>query len=304
MVSSDAMDGVLVVDKPAGPTSFDVVRRIRTLLGVKKVGHTGTLDPFATGVLPLCLGEATKVAGYVLEGDKAYDAGILLGAETDTQDVTGRVVREAAIPPLTRESIEAALSRFRGTFAQTPPMYSAVKVKGKRLYELAREGKEIERPARQVTVHELVLQDFSADRLSLRVRCSKGFFVRTLAEDLGRALGTAARLERLRRLHSGPFSLAQALSPDALEALVKEGGNARVQAHLLDLDQALAELTPAIVTSEQARAVLHGVPIEVAGPPGLVRVKGADGNLLAVADRLPNGRLSYRRVMKAPRGPI
>ncbi len=294
------MDGVLVVDKPAGPTSFEVVRRVRALLGVKKVGHTGTLDPFATGVLPLCLGEATKVAGFVLEGDKAYDAGVLLGTETDTQDVTGKVVRQAPIPTLTRELVEAQLERFRGTFLQTPPMYSAVKVQGKRLYELARAGQEVERPAREVAVHELSLQDFSAQRLSLRVRCSKGFFVRTLAHDLGQALGSAACLERLRRLHSGPFSLSPALSPDAIEALVRKGrpgGPDAIRAQLMTMDQALAELAQVTVLESQVRSVLHGVPVEVPGAPGLVRVKAPDGRLLAVADRMAGGRLSYRRVL-------
>ncbi|HZH04786.1 MAG TPA: tRNA pseudouridine(55) synthase TruB, partial [Myxococcaceae bacterium] len=162
------MNGVLVVDKPAGPTSFDVVRRVRSALGVKKVGHTGTLDPFATGVLPLCLDDATKIAGYILEGDKAYDALIALGRETDTQDVTGKVVREAPVPALTTALVEQTLSQFRGTFLQTPPMYSAIKIGGQRLYSLARKGQEVERPAREVTVHELSLQDFSSNTLRVR----------------------------------------------------------------------------------------------------------------------------------------
>jgi tRNA pseudouridine55 synthase len=213
------MDGVLVIDKPSGPTSFDVVRQVRSLLKLKKVGHTGTLDPMATGVLPLCLGEATKVAGFITEGDKAYDATVRLGAETDTQDAQGQVTAQAPVPPLTPALLESALARFRGSFDQVPPMYSAVKVAGKRLYELARAGEEVERAARHVTVYELVLRDYSADRLQLSVRCSKGFFVRTLAFDLGRALGCGAHLEALRRTHSGPFTLARSLPLADLPAL-------------------------------------------------------------------------------------
>src|SRR4051812_26473886 len=166
------MDGVLVIDKPMGPTSFDVVRQVRWLLKVKKVGHTGTLDPMATGVLPLCLGEATKIAGYITEGDKAYDALIQLGLETDTQDATGKVTASRDVPLLPRAALEEALGRFVGPSLQMPPMYSAVKVGGKRLYELARAGEEIPRQSRAVTVYELLLKDFSARTLTVSLRCS------------------------------------------------------------------------------------------------------------------------------------
>jgi tRNA pseudouridine55 synthase len=288
------MDGVLVIDKPNGPTSFDVVRQVRSLLKLKKVGHTGTLDPMATGVLPLCLGEATKVAGFITEGDKAYDATVRLGAETDTQDAQGQVTARAPVPPLTPALLEAALARFRGTFEQVPPMYSAVKVAGKRLYELARAGEEVERAARQVTVYELVLRDFAADRLQLSVRCSKGFFVRTLAFDLGRALGCGAHLEALRRTHSGPFTLAQALPLADLPALAKEGVLA---SRLVSMSDALVELPAVRVSVAEAERVSHGVPVEVpVGQPGRVRVMGPDGALLAVAEVVA-GRLRYLRVL-------
>ncbi|MFP2932945.1 tRNA pseudouridine(55) synthase TruB, partial [Pyxidicoccus sp. 3LG] len=252
------MDGVLVIDKPSGPTSFDVVRQVRSLLKLKKVGHTGTLDPMATGVLPLCLGEATKVAGFITEGDKAYDATVRLGAETDTQDAQGQVTARAPVPPLTPALLEAALARFRGSFEQVPPMYSAVKVAGKRLYELARAGEEVERAARQVTVYELVLRDFSADRLQLSVRCSKGFFVRTLAHELGRALGCGAHLEALRRTHSGSFTLAQALPLADVPALAKEG---TLASRLVSISDALVELPAVRVSAAEADRVSHGVPV-------------------------------------------
>lgn len=288
------MDGVLVIDKPTGPTSFDVVRQVRSLLRLKKVGHTGTLDPLATGVLPLCLGEATKVAGFITEGDKAYDATVRLGSETDTLDAEGQVTAQAPVPALTPALIEAALARFRGPFDQIPPMYSAVKVGGKRLYELARAGEEVERAARQVTVYELVLRDFSAERLQLSVRCSKGFFVRTLAQDVGRALGCGAHLEALRRTASGPFTLAQALPLADVPELLKQGALA---SRLMTMSHALVELPEVRVNAADAKRVSHGVPVEVpSGKAGRVRVMGPDDALLAVAEAT-GGRLRYLRVL-------
>lgn len=288
------MDGVLVIDKPAGPTSFDVVRRVRALLKAKKVGHTGTLDPMATGVLPLCLGEATKVAGFITEGDKAYEAVVRLGVETDTQDAEGKVVAEAAVPPLTAALLEEALGRFRGTFEQVPPMYSAVKVGGRRLYELARAGEEVERSGRPVTVYELVLRDFSATQLRLSLRCSKGFFVRTLAQDLGRVLGCGAHLEALRRTASGPFSLAHAVSLAEVETLAREP--AALARRLVPVAQALTDLPAVRVSADDASRVLHGVPVEAPHMPGRVRVLGPEDRLLAVAE-VVRGRLRYLRVL-------
>ena len=288
------MDGVLVIDKPSGPTSFDVVRQVRALLKVKKAGHTGTLDPMATGVLPICLGEATKVAGFITEGDKAYEATVRLGAETDTQDAQGKVTAEAPVPPLTTAMLEAVLAPFRGTFDQVPPMYSAVKVAGKRLYELARAGEEVERASRQVTVYELTLRDFSSNQLKLSVRCSKGFFVRTLAYDMGRALGCGAHLEALRRTMSGPFVLAQALPLGELPELAQD--RAAVAGKLLPTSEALVHLPALRVKAEDAVRVTHGVPLEAPPMPGRIRVLGPDEALLAVAE-VVKGRLSYLRVL-------
>lgn len=288
------MDGVLVIDKPSGPTSFDVVRQVRALLKVKKAGHTGTLDPMATGVLPICLGEATKVAGLITEGDKAYEATVRLGVETDTQDAQGKVTAEAPVPPLTVALLEQMLAPFRGTFEQVPPMYSAVKVAGKRLYELARAGEEVERAGRQVTVYELMLRDFSSNRLQLSVRCSKGFFVRTLAYDIGRALGCGAHLEALRRTVSGPFMLAQALPLADLPALAQD--RAMVARKLMPMSEALAHLPSLRVSAADAARVTHGVPLEAPPMPGRIRVLGPDGGLLAVAE-VVKGRLSYLRVL-------
>jgi len=265
---------------------------VRTRLGEKKAGHTGTLDPMATGVLPVCLGEATKIAGLITEGDKSYDAVLRLGVETDTLDALGKEVRRAPVPRLSRERIEDALTRFRGSFLQEPPMYSAVKIAGKRLYEHARAGEEVERAARPVTVHALTLVDFAAEEIQLTVRCSKGFFVRVLAQDVGRALGCGAHLRALRRTHSGPFSLRQAVTLDVLE----KGGAAAVT--LVAPADALSEMPAITVDAEQARRVRHGVPLEVA-KEGRLRVLGPSGELLAVAEA-EQGRLKYLRVMVAP----
>lgn len=293
------MSGILPIDKPSGPTSFEVVRRVRELLRVKKAGHTGTLDPMATGVLPVCLGEATKLAGFISEGVKAYEAVVRLGQRTDTLDAQGTVLAEAPVPPLTREGIEAVLGSFRGTFLQTPPMFSAVKVAGRRLYELARAGEVVHREPREVTVFELSLRDFSAAEIQLRVRCSKGFFVRSLADDLGKALGCGAHLRALRRTLSGPFTLEQAIALDRLAAL--EGDRAlllcEVERRLVPLERALAELPEVRVSPADAQRVSHGVPIEAAlAGSNPVRVVSALGKLLAVAD-VERGRLKYRRVL-------
>lgn len=288
------MNGVLVIDKPQGPTSFDVVRRVRFMLRVKKAGHTGTLDPAATGVLPICLEDATKVAGLITEGDKSYDAVVRLGQTTDTHDAEGKVVLERPVPALDKAMLEAALAKFRGTYEQTPPMFSAVKVGGKRLYELAREGEEVERKARVVTVHELLLRDFSSNEVRLSVSCGKGFFVRTLAYELGEALGSGAHLKALRRTKSGRFSLSQAVTLEQLEKLPREA----VEARLVSMSDALADMPALRVSAEDVRRVTHGIPLESAkAEPGKVRVLGPDGALLAIAEVEPSRRVKYVRVL-------
>ena len=282
------MNGVLVVDKPKGITSFDVVREVRRALKIKKVGHTGTLDPMATGVLPICVGDATKIAQFITEASKAYDATVKLGVTTDTLDAEGKVLETRAVPTLNRELLERTFDKFRGTFAQIPPMYSAVKIGGKRLYELARAGEEVERAPRQVTVHELLLRDFSADELKLSVSCSKGFFVRTLGAEIGEALGCGAHLTALRRTHSGPVSLSQAVPREKVVA------GAAVT--LVGLNDALKDLPSLQVTEAEASRVKHGGVVEVSGKTGLHRVLEPSGALLAVAD-IVRGRLLYRRVL-------
>jgi len=215
------INGLLLIDKPAGVTSFEVVRRVRRALNVKKVGHLGTLDPFATGLLPLALGEATKLAQFLLEESKTYLATLQLGVETDTQDVTGRVV--ATCGPLPEaEEIHRVAGDFLGELEQTPPMYSAVHHQGERLYELARRGEEVTVPPRRVVIHQLDIQEIILPQVVIRVECSKGTYVRTLAQDLGRVLGCGAHLTALRRLAVGPFRLEEALSLEALTEMPRE----------------------------------------------------------------------------------
>ena len=292
------MDGLLVIDKHSGPTSFEVVRRVRALTGARKAGHTGTLDPMATGVLPVALGEATKLAGLLSDFEKSYDAVVRLGLETSSLDVTGTVLRTAPVPPLSEARLEAALQPFRGSFLQKPPMVSAVKVAGRRLHELARAGQEVERSARPVTVHALLLRDFSATDVTLSVRCSKGFFVRVLAEELGRALGCGGCLKALRRTASGPFGLEGALSLERLEALLRAGGGPdAVRARLVSPANMLPELPAFPVSAADAAKVAHGLPLPVhLETRGRLRVLGPDGALLAVAEAR-GGRLAYVRVL-------
>jgi tRNA pseudouridine55 synthase len=278
-----ARSGVVVVDKPKGPTSNDVVQAIKRGL-VERVGHTGTLDPMATGVLPICVGEATKVAQLLSSDDKAYEATVTLGAGTDTLDALGRVVSKGPVVQFDA----AVLDQFRGTYLQTPPMYSAVKVGGRKLYEAARAGEEIERAPREVTVTRLEVLAVEGPQVQLTVECSKGFYVRVLAAELARALGTVGHLSALRRTRAGAFTLGHAVT---VEDAAKGQG-------LTPLEAALAHLPSVRVSDADARKVRSGGRVEAAPHTGPVCVLGPGGALLAIAD-VVDGLLKYRRVMSA-----
>lgn len=300
------MDGLLNIDKPEGWTSHDVVARVRRLLKIKRVGHTGTLDPFATGVLVLMLGRATRLAQFLAGDVKEYEAVVRFGYATETGDVTG-----ARRESLTDESkaleermrlwgedeIEAALSSLRGEIEQVPPMYSAKKVAGKKLYELARRGETIERAARRVHIYELEAvrqtggslllwhEDGTGD-MALRVRCSAGTYVRVLAESLGERLGVGAHLASLRRTLAGAFRIEEAVTLDELKARAEEGAAAKL---LVSMDAALSGLPFLHLTAEEARRTSHGVPVSLSGRDltpysdgERVRLKDASGNLLAI----------------------
>lgn len=272
------MSGLLVIDKPAGVTSAEVVRRVKRRVRVK-VGHLGTLDPFATGVLPLCLGEATKIAQFLSDADKTYEGLIRLGAATDTGDRTGTVVRTAAVPSLDAAALDAAAARFTGTAEQRPPMYSALKQQGVPLYELARRGVEVERAARPITITALTLALEGADTLRLTVSCSKGTYVRVLAEDIGLALGTVAHLEALRRTRFGHFTLDDAVTLEAW-----------TPAAVLPIGRALGHLPVVRATAEVAAGIRRGQVTALARlerPAGAAAAQVVDpaGRVVAVVTR-------------------
>jgi tRNA pseudouridine55 synthase len=272
--------GVLVVDKPAGMTSSDVVQRVRRLLAVKRAGHTGTLDPLATGVLLVCLGEATKVAGLLLAEDKAYAATAMLGVETDTLDVTGRVLRERDAGAVTRAATEGALRGMIGPQQQVPPAFSAVHQDGERAYDRARRGEAVELAPRAVTISRLELTTWEPPRLGVLVECSKGTYVRSLVADLGARLGCGATLAELRRLRSGAIDLSRAVTLDDLERLRDEG-----RLPLLSIDEALDHLGAVEVDPASAAKLRQGQPVPCAGAAaGLLRVR-CGGTLLALGER-------------------
>lgn len=273
------VDGVLLLDKPVGLTSNDALQRARRLFSAAKGGHTGTLDPLASGLLPLCFGEATKFSADLLDADKTYEASLRLGITTDSGDAEGQVVatRPVVVSPV---DIEAALQRFRGDIMQVPPMHSALKRDGKPLYELARQGVEVEREARPVSIRSLDLQSFTGDNLSLRVRCSKGTYIRVLATDIGEALGCGAYLTALRRTAVADLDLTGAFSLAAVEALPEEERDNCLQ----PLDTLLLRLPRVDLDAPAAERFSHGNPVVApAGLLGRARVY-ADNRLIGLGD--------------------
>jgi tRNA pseudouridine55 synthase len=280
------MHGVLVVDKPAGMTSADVVARVKAVLGARRVGHTGTLDPMATGVLPIAVGEGTKLAGHLLADDKDYEGELELGVATTTLDIEGEVVRRADPSAVTREALAAAMAEVAARGEQVPPMVSALRQGGRRLYELAREGVEVDRAARPVTVERFELRSFDPPRARFAVGCSKGTYVRALVRDVGEIVGCGATLTALRRTRSGRFTLAEAVPLAAVTRAVPLVTPADAVAHL-----------PAIALDPRGvLAVSRGQPLPAALPDGtLVRVLTPAGALAAIAE-VAEGRLTYHRV--------
>ena len=274
--------GILAVEKGPGVTSFQVVAHLRRLLRAPKVGHGGTLDPDATGLLPILVGEGTKLTPYLTALDKEYVATARLGLTTDTQDASGTVLRERPVPLLDADTITAALARFIGEIEQIPPMYSALHHEGRRLYELAREGAEVERQPRKVMVYAITLDAVALPEVTFRVRCGKGTYVRTLAADLGEALGTGAALSRLVRTRVGPYHVDDAVPWDTLRE-ARDG--AALWTHLRPLDSALGDLPVLTLDSRATQAFVHGQSVPGGGGrAGLLRVYGADGALLGVGE--------------------
>jgi len=285
--------GILLLDKDEGLTSNAALQRAKRLMGSKKAGHTGTLDPFATGLLVLLFGEATKVSDYILNADKRYLATLRLGEETRTGDREGEVVQRAEVN-VSDAQIDAALAGFRGDIRQIPPMHSAIKQGGKPLYMLARQGVEVERAPRSVRIHELEVLSRRGNELVLDIRCSKGTYIRSLAQDLGRALGCGAHIAQLRRLETGPFRIDTALTLAQLEASLAAG-----DCPLQPMDLALATL-PAVHLSENSAYYLQrgqGVVIAHAPPPGRIRLYGPKSEFLGLGEVMDDGKVAPRRLM-------
>ncbi len=270
-------NGILIIDKDAGMTSHDVVGRVRRLLSTRRVGHGGTLDPMATGVLPVFVGRATRAAELAAGADKEYEAELLCGVTTDTQDTTGQILSETPCA-ISAHQLQALLPRFTGPQLQVPPMYSALKQDGKKLYELARQGVTVERAARPVTIHGLeLLAQTGENRFTLRVSCSKGTYVRTLIHDLGAALGCGAAMSGLRRTRTGRFTLADAVTLSGLEARLASGADP-----LLPVDRLFSQYPALYLDAAGEARCRNGAAIRLpqAGAEGLCRVYGPDGGFL------------------------
>jgi tRNA pseudouridine55 synthase len=296
-------DTVLVVDKPVGGTSFDVVRRVRRAARVRRVGHGGTLDPLASGVLPICLGEATKLAQFLLDADKEYAFTACFGVETDSDDAAGTVTARHDASAVDAAAVEQALAGFRGSLSQVPPVYSALKRAGRPLYDYARAGEAVTAEARVVVVHALELVAFGGpNAVELVVRCSKGTYVRALARDIGRSLGVGAHVTSLRRTRSGPFSLADAQPLDDVLAALAAGETARLRP--VELPDALRHLERRVVTDGVAHDLRLGrrVPSDTS-TTGRLCLLDARGKLVAVAEARPDGILATLRVFHSTSGP-
>jgi tRNA pseudouridine55 synthase len=289
--------GILLLDKPRGLSSNGALQRVRTLFGREKAGHVGSLDPLATGMLPICLGEATKVAGEILAGRKCYRFTVTLGARTTTGDAEGTVSERAAVPTLERAHVETVLARFLGAGHQVPPMYSAIKRAGQPLYRLARAGITVERPARAIEVSQLRLLALAAETLELEVLCSKGTYVRVLAEDIAAALGTLGHVSVLRREYVEPFAGETMGTLEALAAMRARGE----EPSLLPVDRPLGHLPAVHLDPELARRVSQGQAVSVADAPRAARVRLYDRQeFLGIGETDATGAVHPRRLLRAP----
>jgi tRNA pseudouridine55 synthase len=293
------VDGVLLLDKPTGITSNAALQKARWLFNAEKAGHTGTLDPLATGLLPLCFGEATKFAGELLDADKSYRATLRLGVTTDSADSDGSVLLTRPVE-VDANKWRTAMADFRGEIDQVPPMHSALKRDGKPLYEYARQGIELPREARRITIYRLELVSFSGDEAVIDVDCSKGTYVRTLAADLGEALGCGAHLTALRRTRIGKLDLVDAISLEQLEALASADRDVK----LSPMDMLLADVPIAGLNPFEVERVTHGQGIRWEGVPGSrQRLYAPEGRFLGLAEQSADGWLNPRRMVVTDPGP-
>lgn len=294
------MHGIVVLDKALGGSSNYALQQVKRLFDANKAGHTGALDPLATGVLPLCLGEATKVSQFLLDSDKAYRARIKLGVRTDTADSEGEVIATADAGTVTEAQIKSALTQFEGDIEQVPPMYSALKRDGQPLYKLAREGKTVEREPRAITVYSIELTDFDpqSQELEIEVDCSKGTYIRTIADDLGQIIGCGAHIIALRRLKAGAFTLADSQSLEELEAAKQADGFTAIDAMLMPMDKAIDTLPAVHLPAYTAQFLKQGQAVQVNKPPadGLLRLY-EDEEFIGIGVIDDDGKVAPKRLI-------
>ena len=296
-----SVNGILLLDKPEGITSNEALQVVKHLYNARKAGHTGSLDPLASGLLPICLGEATKVSGFLLDADKHYRVRCRLGERTTTGDAEGEVVETRPVEGLSEGRLREVLAGFLGEIEQIPPMYSAVKHQGQRLYKLAREGKEVEREPRKVTIHRLELTGLEPPFFDIEVHCSKGTYVRTLAEDIGEALGCVAHVAALRRTGVGPYDGSHMIALEELRRLAGSGDHAALDGLLLPIESALTQWPDVQLNNDAAFYVRQGQPVQVPHAPtsGWVRLYEGGGRFLGMGQILDDGRVAPKRLMNA-----
>ena len=293
------VQGILLLDKPLGVTSNAALQRVKRLFNARKAGHTGSLDPLADGLLPICFGAATKISAFLLDADKRYWVRIKLGENTVTADAEGEVTRVRPTEGISQADIEAVLHGFRGEIQQIPPMYSALKHKGERLYKLAREGIEVEREPRTIVIHELNLLSCSLPEVEIDVRCTKGTYVRTLAEDIGEALGCGAHVTALRRTGVGPYGSDGLIDMETLETTVSEGGQQALDELLIPMATALGNWPDIKLSPDSTFYMKQGQPVLVPNAPtaGRVRLFDSNGGFIGVGEILDDGRVAPKRLM-------
>lgn len=296
-----SLNGILLVDKSPGLTSNGVLQRAKRLFHAQKAGHTGSLDPIATGMLPICFGEATKFSQFLLDADKAYRVTAKLGVTTTTGDTEGEVIEARDATAITEAQVKSLFPAFLGAIQQVPPMYSALKHEGRPLYEYARQGITIDRPAREVTIYSIAFESLENNELTLHVRCSKGTYIRTLVEDIGKKLGCGAHVVQLRRTEVSPYHGLPMKTLDQLETLLADGGLAALDACLLPMDTAVQSLPVVQLSTESAYYVRTGQSVRVNLPVGapLVRLVAEDGAFMGIGEALPDGRVKPQRLIQA-----
>lgn len=294
------VNGILLLDKPTGVTSNAALQTVKRLFKARKAGHSGSLDPIASGLLPICFGEATKLSQFLLEAEKHYTLSVQLGIRTDSGDNEGKVIATREVPSFSKESLESIFDRFRGQISQIPSMFSAIKHKGQPLYKLARQGIEVERESRSLTIYSLELLSFTKDTFSLEVKASKGTYIRTLVDDIGEALGCGAHVTALRRLGAGPYTAAQMVELEQLQEVAETGGMDELDQYLLPCDTSVARWPDVKLTPAAAYYLKQGQPVIVPYAPteGWVRLLLKDNQFLGVGEILEDGRVAPRRLMQ------